>query len=168
MDLSVIIFQIIVVLINAYIAYTENKSRIYVVTFLFNFANMCMYFFNGDKATTVIYIVISIRSLVYIYKDKFKTIIIPILAMLVQLAIGFKVIDNLWQLIPILVPCVVCYYMWFCKTTQELRVFNAICNALWVIYNLKTQLYIVAISRAITTINNILAYMKNRKRTLGT
>ena len=160
----VIVAQIIVVLINIYIANTENKKRLYGVVFLFNFVNMCMYFFNDDMATTAIYLVITIRSFIYIYKDKFKGNIIPVVAIIVQLIVGFRFIDNVWQLIPIFVPCIVCYHMWYGKTTQELRIYNAICNALWAIYNIKTHLYIVAISRAIITIANIEAYCRKRGR----
>ena len=38
--LNIIIAQIIVVLINVYIANTENKFRLYFVTFLFNLSNL--------------------------------------------------------------------------------------------------------------------------------
>lgn len=162
--IEVIIAQIIVVLINTYIATTENKKNIYIVTFLFNFANLVMYLLNGDKATSIIYIVISLRSLIYIYKDRFKTIIVPIICILAQLFIGFTNIENIWQLIPIIVPCFVCYYMWFCKTTQQLRIWNAICNGLWGIYNFQTGLYIVMISRIITVIVNVFAFIKNSKK----
>lgn len=161
--LNVIIMQCIVVAINIYIANTENKFRIYFVTFLFNFANLLMYAFNNDKTTAIIYIIISIRSFIYIFKDKIKTPIVPIIAILAQLIVGFNSIENIWQLIPIIVPCLVCYYMWFCKTTQQLRIWNAICNSAWGIYNFKTGLYIVMISRIITVIANLQAYFKNKK-----
>lgn len=164
--LNVIIMQCIVVAINIYIANTENKFRIYFVTFLFNFANLLMYAFNNDKTTAIIYIVISIRSFVYIFKDKIKTPIVPIIAILAQLIVGFNSIENIWQLIPIITPCLVCYYMWFCKTTQQLRIWNAICNGAWGVYNFKTGLYIVMISRIITVIANLQAYFKNRSSRL--
>lgn len=65
--MGIIITQIIVVLINYYIATTENKKNIYVVTFLFNFSNLVMYLANKDKTTAILYIVISVRSFIYIY-----------------------------------------------------------------------------------------------------
>lgn len=54
--------------------------------------------------------------------------------------------------------------MWFCKTTQQLRIWNAICNGLWGIYNFQTGLYIVMISRIITVIVNVFAFIKNSKK----
>ena len=161
--MKIIVIQFIIVLINYYIANTENIKRIYVVTFLFNLSNLIMYLFNKDKTTTILYIIITLRSLVYIYRDKLKTVLIPIIAILVQLIVGFTTIDNAWQLIPIVIPCYVCYYMWFNKTTQQLRLSNAFCNFMWFVYNMKTGLYIVAVSRLITTVNNIMAYRKNKE-----
>lgn len=160
--LNIIIAQLIVVLINIYIANTENKFRLYFVTFLFNLANLIMYLINEDKVTAILYIIITVRSFIYIFKDKFKTPIVPIIAILVQLFVGFKKIENIWQLIPIIIPCLVCYYMWFCKTTQQLRIWNIICNAAWAIYNLQTGLYIVMISRIATVLANLIAFLKNK------
>ena len=71
------LMQIISVIVNTYIAFTEKKKRIYIATFFLNLAQLFMYFFNNDLTTALIYIVIVVRSLVYIYKDKFKTNIIP-------------------------------------------------------------------------------------------
>lgn len=160
--LNIIIVQIIIVMINTYIATTENKIRIYVVTFLFNLANLIMYFINDDIPTATLYIVITIRSFIYIFKDSCKTVVIPVVMILLQLIVGFTSIENIWQLIPIIIPCLVCYYMWFCKTTQQLRIWNAICNGFWAIYNLKTGLYIVMLNRIITVFINLFAYANNR------
>ena len=151
------------VLINFYIATTENKKNIYITTFLFNFANLLMYLFNNDYTTSIIYILISIRSFLYIFQDKFKTVFLPFLCIFLQLVVGFNNLDTIWHIIPILTPCLVCYYMWFCKTTQELRIWNAICNGLWGIYNFKSGLYIVMISRIVTVLINVFAYKKYLK-----
>lgn len=162
--MQIIITQIIVVLINYYIATTENKKNIYIVTFLFNFSNLLMYLVNEDKVTAMIYIIITARSFIYVYKDKFKGHLIPILAILIQLFIGFSNIENIWQLIPIIIPCLVCYYMWYSQTTQQLRLWNAFCNTFWAIYNFKTGLYIVMISRIITVLINLIAFINKNKK----
>lgn len=164
--MSILISQLVVVIINVYIATTENKKNIYIVTFLFNLSNLIMYMLNKDVTTTAMYIVITLRSLVYIYKDKINIIIVPIIAILAQLIIGFTTIENMWQLIPILVPCYVCYYMWFNKTTQHLRINNAICNSLWFVYNIYSGLYIASISRVITVTANIVQYYKHKNTTV--
>lgn len=57
--MQVVVMQCIVVIVNTYIANTEKKQNIYIATFLFNIANLVMYFLNNDTTTAVIYIVIS-------------------------------------------------------------------------------------------------------------
>lgn len=100
--MDIIIIQIILVIINSYLAITENKKNIYVVTFLFNLANLIMYAIKGDKTTVIIYVVITLRSLVYIFKDKLiKYNFIPIAFILIQFGLGIMTMDNPWQIISI-------------------------------------------------------------------
>ena len=70
--IKLILTQIIVCIIQYYIATTEKTKNIFWVTFLFNFFNGLCYYFNGDMPTVYFYIVICVRSFVYIYKDKIK------------------------------------------------------------------------------------------------
>ena len=120
--------------------------------------------FNNDLTTTLIYIVIHVRSFIYIYKDKFKTDIVPYLAIIIQLIIGYYTIENSMQVLSILIPCYTCYYLWFYNDTQKIRIGNIIANTLWAIYNIATGLYIVLIMRAMTIISNIVAYIRRRKQ----
>ena len=163
-----ILAQILVCIIQYYIATTEKKKNIFLVTFLFNTANMLCYILNKDWPTVYFYIIICVRSFIYIYKDKIKTRkwhpIIPTLFIMVHIVVGILTIENAWQLIPMLMPCYVCYYMWFYDTTQKLRIGNIIGNSAWFIYNTATGLYIVAAGRIITVIMNLITYIKRRKQ----
>ena len=158
------LMQIITILVNIYISFTEKKKRIYIATFLLNLSQLLMYMFNNDLTTTLIYIVITVRSFIYIYKDKFKTDIVPYLAILIQLIIGYYTIENTMQILSVLIPCYTCYYLWFYNDTQKIRIGNIIANTLWGVYNIATGLYIVLIMRAMTIISNIVAYIRRRKQ----
>lgn len=158
------LMQIITILVNIYISFTEKKKRIYIATFLLNLSQLLMYMFNNDLTTTLIYIVITVRSFIYIYKDKFKTDIVPYLAILIQLIIGYYTIENGMQILSVLIPCYTCYYLWFYDDTQKIRIGNIIANTLWAVYNIATGLYIVLIMRAMTIISNIVAYIRRRKQ----
>lgn len=158
------LMQIITILVNIYISFTEKKKRIYIATFLLNLSQLLMYMFNNDLTTTLIYIVITVRSFIYIYKDKFKTDIVPYLAILIQLIIGYYTIENTMQILSVLIPCYTCYYLWFYADTQKIRIGNIIANTLWGVYNIATGLYIVLIMRAMTIISNIVAYIRRRKQ----
>ena len=159
------IMQIVTVIVNMYIAFTEKKKRIYIATFLLNLSQLIMYFFNNDLTTALIYIVIVIRSLIYIYKDKFKTNIIPYVAILIQLIIGYFSIENAVQIVSVLIPCYSCWYLWFYKDTQKLRIGNIIANTVWAVYNIYNGLYIILIMRSTTIGSNAIAYIR-RKRNL--
>ena len=156
------LMQVITVLVNIYISFTEKKKRIYIATFLLNLSQLFMYYFNDDVTTTLIYIVITVRSFIYIYKDKIKTNIIPYIAIVVQLLIGIFTIENKMQILSIIIPCYSCWYLWFYNDTQKLRVGNIIANTAWAVYNIATGLYIVLIMRAITVISNMIAYEKRK------
>ena len=163
---QLILAQIAVCIIQYYIATTEKIKNIFWVTFLFNFANLICYFFNGDISTVLLYILICIRTFVYIFRDKLKlhkwSVIISFGFIAIQLVVGFATMTSYWQIIPILTPCYVCYYMWFYETTQKLRIGNIIGNANWCVYNTVTGLYIVAIGRLVTVIMNLVTYIKRR------
>lgn len=159
------IMQIVTVIVNMYIAVTEKKKRIYIATFLLNLSQLIIYFLNNDLTTALIYIVIVIISLIYIYKDNFKTNIIPYLAILIQLIIGYFTIENAIQILSVLIPCYSCWYLWFYKDTQKLRIGNIISNTAWAVYNIYNGLYILLIMRSITIGSNAIAYIR-RKRNL--
>ena len=160
--------QVVTCLIQYYIATTEKIKNIFWVTFLFNVANMLCYALNSDMMTVAMYIIICVRSFIYVYRDEIKKhrwhSLVPIICVLLQGGVGFAMIENPWQLIPTIIPCYVCIYMWFYDTTQKLRIGNIIGNGAWGIYNTVTGLYIVAVGRLITVIMNIVAYIRNRKK----
>lgn len=157
------LMQIVTIIVNIYISFTEKKKRIYIATFWLNFSQLLMYFFNNDLTTALIYIVIVVRSLVYIYKDKFKTNIIPYLAITIQILIGCLTIQNRLQIFSVLIACYSCWYLWFYNDTQKLRIGNIIANTAWAIYNICNGLYIILIMRIMTIISNLSAYIKRKK-----
>lgn len=156
------VMQIVTIIINIYIAFTENKKGIYVAIFLQNFAQLIMYWFNSDLTTTLIYVVIAVRSILCIYKDKFKTDLVPYTIINIQLIIGCCTIETPLQLISILNPCYACWYLWFYKDTQKIRIGNIITHTAWAIYNICGGLYIVLIMRIITIVSNLTAYIRRK------
>ncbi len=160
----VLVMQIVTVLVNIYISFTEKKKRIYIATFLLNLAQLFMYFFNNDMMTALIYIVIVVRSLLYIYKDKFKTNIIPYVAIALQLLIGYFTLETPLQIMAVIIPCYTCWYLWFYNDTQKLRIGNIIANTAWGIYNMCDGLYVILIMRVMTIGSNFVAYVRRKKQ----
>ncbi len=160
-----IILQIVAVLANIYIASTENIKRVFIATFIFNVFNLFCYLLLNDITTVVMYIFITIRSFIYIYRDKYKIkkfgSLVPIIFIVIQIILGLYFMQKYIQILAICIPCYTCYYMWFNKTTQELRIGNIIANSAWFIYNIITGLYLVAAVRLVTIAVNSIQYSKH-------
>ncbi len=159
-----IIFQIFAVLISTYIAFVRSKKIVYVLTFLFNLSCLLVYYFNNDLVTSLMYLIIAIRSFVYIYKDKINYNFIPLLFILLHLIVWVLVPHTSISILSVLTPCFVTYYMWYWNTLQKLRIGNIINNGLWFIYNLITGVWILMVFRLVVVIANILAYKINFKK----
>lgn len=158
------LMQLITIIVNIYIAFTEEKKRIYIATFLLNLSQLIMYLFNNDLTTALIYIVITIRSLIYIYKDKFKTNVIPYIAISIQVLIGCFTLKNTFQIFSILIASYSCWYLWFYNDIQKLRIGNIVANTAWAIYNICGGLYIIIIMRCITIVSNMIAYIRRNRQ----
>ena len=158
------LMQVLTIISNIYISFTEKNKRIYIATFLLNFSQLIMYFFNDDLTTGLIYIVITVRSFLYIYKDIFKTNIVPYTAMIIQLLIGYFTIQSKLQIISVLIPCYSTWYLWFYNDTQKLRIGNVVANTAWAVYNVYSGLYIILIMRFMTIGSNLIAYIRRKRR----
>ena len=166
--ISLIVFQVISLIFQFFIANIKNRTYVMILTFLLNISNLLCYLLNDDMTAFYSAIIICIRTFVYIFMEKIKEHkwhwIIPSIAIIIQFFIGMKTIGNIFELIPILVPCYTCYYLWFYANLQKLRVGNMIGNTLWFVYNVVTGLYILSLSRIITVAINGESYIKNRNR----
>lgn len=156
-DKILIIVQIFIVIVSVYMAFTENKKRIYLLTFLINLGTFLLYVINRDTATMISCAVLTVRALAYIYKDRFKTPAIPIAFIAIHLVMGAFTIEDPWQLLPILAPCFTAAYMWWGKTTQELRFGAMITCAMWSVYEGLSGLYIVMICDGVTALANLIS-----------
>ena len=159
-----IIFQIFAVLVSTYIAFTKSKKIVYILTFLFNLSCLLVYYFNNDLVTSLMYLIIAVRSFVYIYKNKIKHSFVPTIFILLHLMVWLLVPHTSISVLSVLTPCFVAYYMWYWNTLQKLRVGNIINNGLWFVYNLITGVWILMVFRLIIVIVNILAYKLNFKK----
>lgn len=164
--LELILSQVLVCCINMYIAFTPKKKNVYIATFLFNACNLIMYIFNKDILAVLTYLSITIRSFVYCYKDRIKTNVVPVLCILVQVLICTLSFETIWHIVPMVAASWTCYYMWFFKNTQLLRIGNIVNNSLWLIYNIHSGLWIASLSRIFTVVVNTYSYRRYSKSVL--
>lgn len=158
MNAEIIITQLIIVGIGIYLAFTESKKRIYLVTFLFNLTTTILYVIKGDTTTYLACIILTVRAFVFIYKDRLisrfgkSACIIPIFFIVLQLGAGLYTIENPWQLLTILAPAITCAYMWWEHGTQDIRGGNFLTYGMWATYELISGLYIIMISDIINSL----------------
>ncbi len=162
------IFQIVSLLGQIYIAFTRQKRNVLVATFLINLAQTVCYYIANDTAAFYIAIVITVRTFVYIFSERLKehrwSILIPITAVAIHLVVGIASIERPLQLITIFTPCFTCWYLWFFRRTQSIRVGNIIGNALWLVYNCLGGLWILALTRVWTIALNAAAYFRYQRK----
>ena len=93
-----------------------------------------------------------------------RRVVIPIAPIAVHLAVGVMSIETPLQLITMLTPCFTCYYLWFFRDTQRIRVGNIVGNTLWLVYNCLGGLWILALTRVWTIALNAAAYLRYRRQ----
>ena len=166
-----IIFQIIALIVDGCIAFSNNKKNILLMTFVFNFLSFLLYLFIKDYSTVISCILIVTRSFTYIYQEKIKkykfSFLVPIGFMTLHFILGLKTITSIWEILPIIAPCIVCYLLWFEKKRQNMRLLQALSDLLWFIHNVYSGLYIVSISRILSIVLGLLAYKKNKVKERG-
>lgn len=149
--------------LNIFIALTHNTRRIYFYTFLFNAANLLIYMLTGDWAACASGVLITVRSVAYIYKEKVARNLLPWLFISVHIILGLYLLTDVWQLLTILAPVTVCYSMWFWKGQfQKLRVGNIINAGLWLGYNIHAGLWLIAVCRIMTILANLFGMYRER------
>lgn len=161
-DILLVILQIVAVIVNVYIAFAKKKN-VYITTFAFNFVNLCIYIYLGDITTIISYILISLRSFLYIYKDKLKVRYLPLLFIVLHIVFGIFTMENYIQILSIIAPCLTCMYMWISEDEQQLRLGNIGVASIWCLYNGLLGLYGLVLSRVITIVANIISYNIKKK-----
>lgn len=156
------ISQILLVVSSIYISVADSKKKIYLVNFLFNVLCLTMYLIQRDTSSSVIYLFITIRSLLYTLRKKSTGDWVPVTCTIAQLTIGCLSYSNPWNIISIAAPTISCLYLWYCKDLQNMRLWNVLNHSLWLIYNIQAGLLIAAISRVIIVISNMISYLKEK------
>lgn len=159
------ILQIIALGVNIYIAFTK-KERVYLATFIFNAANLFLYMWIGETSAVVSYLLITVRSLVYLFKDKVNLKYMPVAFIILHVIFGILTVESLIGWLSVLAPCFTCVYMWVSKNEQQLRIGNMVNNGIWLVYNCCMGLWVVALSRVITIVANMIGYIKGKRKVL--
>lgn len=162
------IFQILTSCAGIYIVFTPKMKNVLLGDLAINTSLLVCYILINDLTAGVIYIIASIKSVSYLFKDKItKRIpggVVPIFWMILYIICGLSTLSTPTQIVPIIIACYNVGYMWFLQNdNQKMRLANASNNTAWLLYNAYVGLWIVVIMRIIVAGAGYISWWKNRK-----
>lgn len=162
-----IVFQVLAIIADIYIAFQNDRRNVLIATFVCNFICFLLYLYIRDFSTAGSYTLIISRSFIYIFQDKLKkykvSVMIPIGFMLCHIGVGIFTMSSFWHILPIVAPCIVCYLLWLENSRQKMRLEQALSDTIWLTYNLHDGLYLLCLSRLVSIVSGLWAYRINRK-----
>ena len=152
--------QILSLITGVWSAFTRKKFFVLLSTAIFNTSMLLCYIVTKDYVALGSSILICTRSIIYLYKEKLSRFnIIPFLFISLHIITGIIKLQNPYQIITIVAPCLICYCFWFVDNLQEIRLFNTINSILWFMYMIHCELYISSINYILNCIIFIISYL---------
>lgn len=162
------LLQLVGLTVNLIIAFVNDTKKIYWLSFLFNAVNLILYIITNDWAAVLSGTLITLRSFLYIYKDKIRSNWTPVIFCAMHITLGLLFMQTPWQVLTIVAPCTVCLSMWFWKGHyQKLRFGNIVNAGCWLLYNIHTGMCLIAICRVLTLVANVVALYQNSSTKKG-
>ena len=166
MDILEIILQVFSVIFGIYNAFAHKKSHVLISIFVYNILNLALMFIIKDYSTFYLSLLLTIRSIVYLFQNKLKkykwSIIIPISIIVGHVVITLTTMTHWYQLLPLVAVVSVAAILWFSKNRQAIRIDFALSDFLWLVYSAIMGLYISCISRVIMIAASLIAFYNNR------
>lgn len=151
-------------LLTTYTRLTNTPFKLLIMNALFNIFNLICFIFYQDMESVFVYAFVSIRSIVYIYRDKIRSskfsFMIPVISIILQIVLGLLFLKHNYQVVPIIISCFVCYYLWFWQDIYSLKFGNVAVESSWMLYGLFTNAYITSIIQLLVLILEILSIVK--------
>lgn len=159
------ITQTLALVCNTYIAFSKKPLNIYIATLLFNIFALLTGLFQKDYGLVCSYVIIVYRSFGMLLKDKYKDKMFwfPYTFEVAHVLFGIFTWQNMWSLIPMLTPIFTGLILWYYDDVTLYRKNNIINNTLWLVHNVQSQSYIIALTRIYTILVNGLSLIKDRE-----
>lgn len=147
------LLQIVGVILGYLGSLDKNKGRIILNACVTNAISILSFAITGRIDGALSAIIIWIRNLLFLRKDKYKTSAVVWVCVLAHTIVGILSFKDVFSLIAIITPIVICIVYWY-GSVKAIKVCGNIANAFWLLYYLNVGLYIIAIN---TFINIVLA-----------
>lgn len=157
------IVQIFQVIYSCYIMFLNKKKHMLINMFISNAISLIMFFIADLKSALLTTIIITIRSFLFMFRDKYKTNLIFYFCLILHILSGIITFDGFISLLPMLTAVISVFIIWF-GNEQQIRFGLIIPNTIWVIYYCIFGLYISAVFNITVIISQIISYIKNNKK----
>lgn len=126
----------------------RTKRNILILSFSSGILSVPIFLAAGLLDAAIPSVVISIRYLLYFFKDKYETNVVFYVCTIAQIIVGIFAWEDVGSMIPALLPVVCCVYYWY-GSALVIKCCGVVTSALWVLYYVSNGLYITAINSAI-------------------
>lgn len=155
-----VICQIVVLLINLIIAFSHKTDKFLKLVFISNIFTMLSYICRGNYIGTLIYSVVLIRSMLYVYKEKFGNWLCYTMVV-TQLIFGLFSISSPIEIFNSIAGVWSCIYMWFYTAPIKIKFGNILNAILRLVYDLYSGLWILVFVRIFNIVMNCIGIMKD-------
>ena len=164
-----IIVQIFQIIYSSYIMFRKKKKNMLLHMFISNAISLTIFAIADLKSAFLTTIFITVRSFLFMFRDKYKTNLIFYFCLFLHLLPGIITYDGLISLLPSITAIIAIFVIWF-GNEQQIRLGLIIPNFIWVIYYCVFEIYISAAFNIIVIIFEIISFItsstwyKNLKR----
>ena len=156
---------LLIMICNAISVQFKTKDKILICFVIANLFGIAQYFLLNAITAAVVYIISTIRCIVFYYyekKDLKPSLIVLMIFEVLAIICGALSWQNMWSIIPIIVTVVFTYGLWQ-KNLRVTRISTAITGFGWVFYNIIVMAYVGALFDGALAISSIIALIRNKK-----
>ncbi len=158
----IVIIQIVQVIYSIYIMFLDKKKNMLINMFISNLISLILFQVAGLSAASLTTIIITLRSFLFMFKEKYKTNVVFWTCLGLHIMAGILTFTGISSLLPCITAVISVVVLWF-GNEQQIRIGTVIANFIWVVYYLINGIYISAVTNIIIILFTILSYIKNNK-----
>ena len=162
MEIIKIILQGIGIILGYVTSLDKNKQKIILYACISNLISLMLFLVTGRYDGVTATVVIWIRCILFLYKDKYKTTLILWLCVTAHIIVGILSYNDIFSLITIITPILICFAYWYGSALVIKHVSNIV-NTFWIIYYIYVGLYLTAINTLINIILSMIAIFNINK-----
>ena len=157
---------VLILICNTISVQFKTRDKVLMCFVIANLFGIAQYFLLGATTAAIVYIISTIRCIVFYFFDKKKikpSFPVLLIFELAAIICGLLSWQNIWSIIPILVTVVFTYGLWQ-ENIKITRITSAITGFGWVFYNIIVRAYVGALLDGALGVSSVVALIRNKNR----